>query len=475
MLIQMRCDYWDILAGRVRNASHRFVEISPDGGLTWRQYQLGGGGQTSADIKEVDWGDYHQPEGSVLKPPVTREYTRSGQLNCPSTGNISLKQKIEGSLCELVRQFSEGQSASAAVMQQLKNNYCAFNGNVVYKDTDPFKYDLPNSWSILLSPQMFYQFGENIEDWERIIKKSAWNMAGYRDDPHNAHNVFVKEQLWELCRFMQEKEIDVSYLNWVCDLYHSVPLFLEYTLLIILQIFSERCDSEQLKKRVKLMFMSYPLSPEKINLEATEKIGGISGMRLSKRYINFVKTMSMSHSLLGRLSQHRIHQQFHHQPAGNSRIIPEKLMSGDPAFLNVSKSTSYKPIIFDCASLRGREVESKIYRQMASGIKSEIRLICQNGMIGKYKILFFHWLAAHHMNDTISPIWLMRDYQCYGETAQPFRQSNLVVSDDCYYLETRLKLPPERIRDYFNQPSAVVLQNDDLLALLDEFLALIAT
>ncbi len=370
---------------------------------------------------------------------------------------------------------SRGCEAGQHVIKQLKNNYCAFNGNVVYKDTDPFKYDLPNSWSILLSPQMFYQFGENIEDWERIIKKSAWNMAGYRDDPHNAHNVFVKEQLWELCRFMQEKEIDVSYLNWVCDLYHSVPLFLEYTLLIILQIFSERCDSEQLKKRVKLMFMSYPLSPEKINLEATEKIGGISGMRLSKRYINFVKTMSMSHSLLGRLSQHRIHQQFHHQPAGNSRIIPEKLMSGDPAFLNVSKSTSYKPIIFDCASLRGREVESKIYRQMASGIKSEIRLICQNGMIGKYKILFFHWLAAHHMNDTISPIWLMRDYQCYGETAQPFRQSNLVVSDDCYYLETRLKLPPERIRDYFNQPSAVVLQNDDLLALLDEFLALIAT
>ena len=36
-----------------------------------------------------------------------------------------------------------------------------------------------------------------------------------------------------------------------------------------------------------------------------------------------------------------------------------------------------------------------------------------------------------------------------------------------------LKLPPERLRDYFNQPSAVVLQVDDLLLLLDEFLSLI--
>ena len=56
MIFQMLCHYWGIPARQVGNQSHRFVEISPDGGSTWRQYQLGGGGQSSADITEPDWG-----------------------------------------------------------------------------------------------------------------------------------------------------------------------------------------------------------------------------------------------------------------------------------------------------------------------------------------------------------------------------------------------------------------------------------
>ena len=37
----------------------------------------------------------------------------------------------------------------------------------------------------------------------------------------------------------------------------------------------------------------------------------------------------------------------------------------------------------------------------------------------------------------------------------------------------QLKLPPQQIKGYFNQASAVVLQKDDLLVLLDEFFSLI--
>ena len=88
---------------------------------------------------------------------------------------------------------------------------------------------------------------------------------------------------------------------------------------------------------------------------------------------------------------------------------------------------------------------------------------------------YFYWLAAHNMNDIISPLWLMRNYGCYSETAQPFRNYFLMVSDDDIDPIVQLKLPPKRIKDYFNQPSAVVLKKDDLLLLLDEFLSLIAT
>ena len=290
----------------------------------------------------------------------------------------------------------------------------------------------------------------------------------------NSHDLFTYEQLGRLCNLIQEKEIDVPYLSWLCDLYPLVPQFLKYALLAILQMLSGHCDSGQLKNRVKSMLMSYPLSPEKLDIGAQEE-----DIELSKRYINFVKTMSMSRSLLGRLSQHRIHQQLHRQPVGNSIIIPEKLMSGEAAFLNVSKSTSYKPIIFDCTSLEEKEVDDRVCMKLESGIKSEIMEAFDGEDLHEtVKEIFFYWLAAHHMNETVSPIWLEYLYSQYSETAQPFKTYALMTTE-CTGMDidpmAKLKLPPERIKDYFNQPSAVVVQKDDLLVLLDEFLSLVAT
>ena len=186
--------------------------------------------------------------------------------------------------------------------------------------------------------------------------------------------------------------------------------------------------------------------------------------------------MPMSRPLLDRLSQHRIDQKLHHQPVGNSIIIPEKLMSGEAAFLNVSKSLSYKPIIFDCNSLLEEEVNDKITGKIKSGIKSEIMKMSDNEDLGKIiKRTFFYWLAAHHMDDTTSPLWLMYRYKSYGETVKPFKNCHFTESEERVNCKAQLRLPPERIKDYFNQPTAVVLKKDDLLVLLDEFLSLIAT
>ena len=270
----------------------------------------------------------------------------------------------------------------------------------------------------------------------------------------------------------------MNYLNWLCDLYSSVPQFLKYVLLAILQRFSGSCDSCQLKDRVKSMLGSYSLSPKKYDIKANED-KQICHVRLSKCLINLVKKMTMSHSLLEQLSQHRIHQQLHHQPVGNSIIIPEKLMSGEAAFLNLSKSASYKPIIFDCTFFPEEEVYEKIAVRKYSGISSEIIEIYEREKNFIFleqiiKKIFFYWLAAHHMNNATSPIWLTRLYDGYSETAQPYRDVFLTVDKDEVDPMARLKLPPQRIKDYFNQPSAVVLQKDDLLVLLDEFLALIA-
>ena len=284
----------------------------------------------------------------------------------------------------------------------------------------------------------------------------------------NSLSLFTDTQHWKLCDLVQEKKIDVHYLNWLCDLYHCAPEFMKYVLLAILQMFSGHCDSCQLKKRVKLMSMSYPLSPRKRDYKLIE----IYEVELSK-CLDLVKTISLSRSLLGRLSQHRIHQQLHHQPVGNSIIIPEKLMSGEAAFLNVSKSTSYKPIIFDCTSLEEKEVTDRIVMKLAS-VKSEIvQVFDRNYLDRAIGNLFLCWLAAHHMDETTSPIWLSYQYQVYFETVRPFHPCHFFFNWKRGRSMVELKLPPERLRDYFNQPSAVVLQVDDLLLLLDEFLSLI--
>ena len=473
MIFQMLCHYWGIPALQVRNASHRFAEISPDGGLTWRQYQLGGGGEASADSTEPEWGDYRQPDCSVLMPPVTRRSARFDQSISSSTGDFTagyaevtsaltggydLHEQIGHAINKLEKQIINNQSVSTEIMHQLKKNYSVFN--------EAF---FPEGWWILLSPQMFHQFGENLKDWENIIEKSASNMA---DALHSADFSYIKRQLEQLCNSIQKKETDVHHLNWLCDLYLCAP-FLKYALLSILQKLSGRTDSCQLQSRVKLMLMSYPLSPQKLYIGTRDDC--VEEKECSKGFVNMVKTLAMSRSLMNRLSQHRIHRQFHHQPVGNSIIIPEKLMSGEAAFLNISKSTSYKPIIFDCAGLGKKEVLRRINMRLESGVKSEIIEKSSEVFIESYiEVLFFYWLVAHHMNETVSPIWLGVRYQYYSEAAQPHYCDCLTYADYEVIASAQLKLPPKRIKDYFNKPSAVVLQNDDLLLLLDEFLSLIA-
>ncbi|MBO9482832.1 AAA family ATPase [Salinisphaera sp. G21_0] len=464
MIFQLLCHYWGIPARQVMNASHRFVEISPDGGHTWRQYQLGGGGRVTADITEPDWGEYGQPGGSDLKPPATRGYAYSDRfINSTESGSV-LRRKIEKSLgcLEASLLSCNKRSVLTDLMRQLKDDYSTFIRGP--EDSSA----LPDNWGVLLSPQMFCLFDDKIQDWECIIEKSAWNFSVVRDIGRED----IKNQLKPLYRLIHAQEPDVHYLNWLCDLYRSVPQFLKYELLTILQTLSGSCDSCQLKSRVKGMVESYSPGP------GTDRRLEYENPRFSQYCINLFQTMTLSHSLLGRLSQSCIHQQLHHQPVGNSIIIPEKLISGEAAFLNVSKSTNYKPIIFDCTSLSKNAMNDKIAEKIKPGLKPVISKICESEKVrvsnGAIRKIFFIWLAAHHRNDATPPIWVTQQYNIYSEAKRPDNEPLLTAANQQDDPMTELKLPPKRLKEYFNRPSAVVLQADDLLVLLDEFLAQIA-
>lgn len=474
MIFQILCHYWGIPARQVENVSHSFVEISPDGGHTWRQYQLGGGGQCTADIAEPDWGGYRQPDSSELMPPAEGGDAYSGQLIDSTEGVSKLRRIIVVHHDLLAKQLLLNKKGSVltGIMEQLKDCYSAFNRRPVGSSSD--LRDLPENWGILLSPQMFYLFGDNLKNWERIIGNSAWRCVVEYNRKGLCNEKLLDEKLKILFQLIHAQKPDAHYLNWLCDLYCSVPQFLKYVLLAILQTFSGSCDSCQLKDRVKLMLESYSLRPKQVDLVEIKKEDPV----VSQCCINLFKTMTMSRSLLKRLSRHRIHQQLHHQPVGISIIIPEKLMSGEAAFLNVSKSTSYKPIIFDCTSLSRQAVDDKITEKIKSGLKPVIneksesaKSVFSDQAIRK---IFFSWLAAHHMNDATPPIWVFYEYDEYSLTKQPYYNSALTPANQQVDPMAQLKLPPKRLKEYFNQPSAVVLQKDDLLVLLDEFLAQIA-
>ncbi|WP_422449612.1 AAA family ATPase [Endozoicomonas sp. ALB091] len=457
-IFQVLCHYWGIPARQVENASHRFVEISPDGGRTWRQYQLGGGGRSTADITEYDWGDYRQPECTKLKSP--EEYACSDQLIDSRENFLALGVDY------FIAQQLEINKNRSALTESMHNDLYS---TLIRNPSDIAINYVLEHWGIALSPQIFYlTVGKDIEFWERFIEKSAW----FDGECHSqAISHFDDSYTKILSQLIQAKKPDANYLNWLCDLYCSAPQFLKYILLAILQRFSGACDSCQLKDRVKSMLESYSLSPKPVNLVEIKSVEP----EFSQHCINLIKTMTMSRSLLERLSQPRIHQQFHHQPVGNSIIIPEKLMAGEAAFLNVSKSTSYKPIIFDCTSLSEKAVDEKIEEKIKSGLKTVISDIHDSvnhlPFSESIRKIFFNWLAAHHMNDTTPLTWITHYYEEYSETVQPFFTTLLTHADQQVDPMTQLKLPPKRLKDHFNRPSAVVLQEDDLLILLDEFLA----
>ena len=191
MIFQMLCHYWGVPALQVENVSHRFAEISPDGGLTWRQYQLGGGGQTSSDITEPDWGDYGQPDCSVLMPPFTRRSAGLDQSISASTGGYDLYEKIEDAIKKLEKQIINNQSVSTEIIHQLKKNYSVYDMAL-----------FPKGWWILLSPQMFHQFGENLKNWESIIEKSVSNMV---DTLYPREFMFISIELEQLYCSIQKK------------------------------------------------------------------------------------------------------------------------------------------------------------------------------------------------------------------------------------------------------------------------------
>ena len=162
-----------------------------------------------------------------------------------------------------------------------------------------------------------------------------------------------------------------------------------------------------------------------------------------------------------------------------------------------------KPIIFDLSAFEQQLITTKIEEQLSLGIKPQIESAMMNkGFESPVHWLFLFWLADH--SDGVQ-IWLGDQYERYAMALLPtvkehlipkikemdarlllsfervvkrINQSTRPCHGDCIARSKQpdilLELPPEQVKKYFNQPRAVVVQSGELLALLDEFLAVIA-
>ena len=483
MIFQILCHYWGIPARQVLNDLHQFVEVSPDRGRTWQQYQIGGGVCRRVSVTEPDWGGYQQPATSSHVPVSERDGS--------DTSSGKLSRELE-SILPLLLSKNLTPGAKVELSQRVKSYLSKLN-NVLQKSCSPI---LPKYWEMFLSPGFFSYFADDVKSWSKIILTNAWSLVNNRDlkvsSFTNRHNTLIA-----LLDLTPRELINEEYLNWLCHLCESGPYIFQYFLLGVLQkLCSNYYCSGALKNRVSQLQASFTLHSQPLRSDE-------SCQDLSPICRPLVKKLARSRHLCDRVTQRTARQRFHHQPREGTIFVPERLLSRQPPFSSTTVYKISKPIIFDVSAFDQCVMTTKIEEQLSLGIKPHIRsVLLDKGYESPVNWLFLFWLADH--SDGVQ-IWLGDHYEQYTMGLLPTVHDHLMTKDKMMDVKLLLplehlkrlvdqsthsrylnhiagykpknmvsELPPDQIRKYFNQPEAVVVQSSELESLLDEFLVIIA-
>ena len=544
LIFQVLCHYWGIAARCVSNgASHAFVELSLDGGNSWRLYDAGGEPpQRISDSPVVVPQampasapvDTHQqggktaqgtpaeapPQGAAsaqrVSVPVAAGRQDAQSVVCVTNlvellglRDRSLKMRIELLLTRMQWQLTDPVATFTQESVLLKKLLLDF---INLPPTDARTHYPPPLWELLLTPQFFQQFRHDWGDWHTIIVNSLERMTR-QEKPRYFFYTTRYDSLMSMVNSAPESMIDPSYIDWLSELYQCSPNFFKAVLLCLLQKLVKGLDGEALAQVTELA-MTYPLKPTTIQLPFWRMSQSGKPLRLTARVIPLSRTLS------DKIVQRRVHQQRRYHPGPDSTLVPEKLVAGEPAFVDQTAAVCARTVIIDCTGLAKSALQKKIAPKVRAGIKPEIinalkpeidyvlaheKIPVKDGL-ANYKMkelgahplldpfltprknisphcavvkvienLFFYWLANHYPGtDEDALIWLSREYQYVYKAKLPPNE-NLLSEDDSDEQKPLLHLPPDRLKAFFHQPSAVVLQSADMLALLDEFLLSVAS
>ena len=497
LIFNLLCSYWAIPSRRVVNeGSHAFVEVSPDGGRSWRLYQ--NHYQRSPHMPVAPDSAPHENLSTAAAMAMCRQGMAPVNY-CGKELNLqkaALKGTIELFLTKVGSQLSDSQWSDT--------DYHLAKTWLLQFISLPLSFTChaPAGWEILLTPQFFHRFKHDIADWHTVIVIILQSMGRRRDSLEYFYDTGY-ESLKSKIDEAPASQFDRSYTDWLSSLYLYSPDFFKSVLLSVLQQHLGLVDDSS-KEHVAQLAMAYPLNPSTSNLYSYK---GQENMPL----LRAARMIPLSGSLSDKIVRRHIHQQRRHHPGPDSRLVPEKLVAGEPAFLDQRAVSASRAVIFDFTGLEKKMLMKKVALRAEAGIKSEILKTVEENInfVRNYENsplwlcepdaqedpcfelplwlyicrewpqiiiiqnLFFCWLAAHHhSSEGEVPVWLCHEYRHAFTGKYPPSEKDL--SDGCSAHRALFQLPPESFKAFFNQPSAVVVQTSELLSLLDEFLALLA-
>ena len=444
MIFQLFCHYWEIPARMVKNVVNYFVEVSFDGGSSWRCYQVGGGNRIHK-VTGLDWSQYSQTAGAQLR-----------------------RHRIHTSPCALPSE----QDCHSDTFRLILGILCDYN-SLPPTGQRPGNGELCTGWEFFLSPKFFNEYSADIIHLSPLIVKNLVVLEQLLVDRDLVKYFEEKHQLsLKYMIYLTPELVNDAWLNWLCGLYQLVPDFAKRFVLGILQSIS--IEREELRQTVAQIAQNYPLAPEEFRDSGYFK-GNRDEVELDNLYRTVAATLPASPWLSDRLTRYSITRQFRYYPGDNSVLVPEKMLSGGPAFLHQTTAGHYKTVIFDLVLVSKQTLKEQIMDQIKKGIKPGlVKMLVPDGtseddLCVQLEMLFFYWLASHQDSNSGGPIWLCDHYRkCFVGTQLGINQFIREIA------APTAQLPPQVIKEYFCQPDAEVVSYQPLQKLMERFVQLIS-
>ncbi|WP_067582058.1 transglutaminase domain-containing protein [Endozoicomonas ascidiicola] len=562
MVFQMLCHYWGVPARTVSNASHAFVEISSDGGQSWRQYQVGGGGNSESVVSEPDWTDYNNSGFSELAASNERKkrnYDPFGQgleRGSETTGTeVSSSSNNKSEADSEVYDHPSGKNSVQPSSKSFKEYFEKLHSKIdcngfLFKHIDRFNKELEQdtvdsgllaelkikmqaelnlmdegdppaflgNWSVLLSfPAYRYIHGDN--EWVSIIKrallhsplvlekhtyasmiKSEIQNHFFRAEKQNRLKTYMSPTQFDHINLdLESSSLQDNYIDWFLGLCEE-NIQLSQIFISDFQKLSGSPDFVAYKERVNRLLDKMPY-PSFDRIKPLDVITEEEALLTS-----FASTLPRSQYLSAKIGSNRIDRKYTHAPESNSRLAPERLAKGLPAFVNESVHKSYKPVIFNMCHIDhlqmktlSRELAYCIHYDFDNKDRNELYNAYCKGFVradrsdstvtnypdfinrkGSYKKifnldLFITWLCQTQKDcRNTTWRWLFNDYQGCIEQDNGIKLPYGILDDQNEYKYTVkfvdvMKYSKQQIRDNFQEPSAVVLNNHDILMMYEEF------